>query len=65
LVQAIHLIITRDPALFEADQYLSCYQCNRLRLTADGKRRPCLLSDYEIDLRTPHRRGRAMSEIWG
>ncbi len=40
-----------------------CYQCNRLRLTADGKLRPCLLSDYEIDLRTPLRQGAAMEEI--
>jgi len=28
-----------------------CGTCNRLRLTADGHLRPCLLSDYEIDLR--------------
>jgi cyclic pyranopterin phosphate synthase len=28
-----------------------CFQCNRLRLTADGKLRPCLMSDEEIDLR--------------
>ncbi|NIN63132.1 MAG: GTP 3',8-cyclase MoaA [Anaerolineae bacterium] len=28
-----------------------CYQCNRMRLTADGQLRPCLLSDEEIDLR--------------
>jgi cyclic pyranopterin phosphate synthase len=34
-----------------------CHQCNRLRLTADGHLRPCLLSDYEIDLRTPLREG--------
>lgn len=27
-----------------------CAQCNRLRLTSDGKLRPCLLSDYEVDL---------------
>jgi len=27
-----------------------CDSCNRLRLTANGKLRPCLLSDYEIDL---------------
>jgi len=40
-----------------------CYQCNRLRLTADGKLRPCLLSDYEIDLRTPLRRGATIAEI--
>ncbi|MGA9351454.1 MAG: GTP 3',8-cyclase MoaA [Anaerolineae bacterium] len=40
-----------------------CHQCNRLRLTADGKLRPCLLSDYEIDLRTPLRQGATMEEI--
>ncbi len=32
-----------------------CFKCNRLRLTADGKLRPCLLSDVEVDLR-PHLR---------
>jgi cyclic pyranopterin phosphate synthase len=40
-----------------------CYQCNRLRLTADGRLRPCLLSDYEIDLRTPLRQGAGLTEI--
>jgi cyclic pyranopterin phosphate synthase len=40
-----------------------CYQCNRLRLTSDGKLRPCLLSDHEVDLRGPLRRGAAMEEI--
>jgi cyclic pyranopterin phosphate synthase len=40
-----------------------CYQCNRLRLTADGRLRPCLLSDYEIDLRTPLRQGAGLAEI--
>jgi cyclic pyranopterin phosphate synthase len=34
-----------------------CIQCNRLRLTADGKLRPCLMSDDEIDLHTPLRSG--------
>ena len=34
-----------------------CAQCNRLRLTADGHIRPCLLADEEIDLRTPLRNG--------
>jgi cyclic pyranopterin phosphate synthase len=34
-----------------------CFDCNRLRLTADGRLRPCLLSDYEVDLKTPLRRG--------
>ncbi|MCX7832453.1 MAG: GTP 3',8-cyclase MoaA [Actinobacteria bacterium] len=28
-----------------------CSRCNRLRLTADGKLRPCLFSDIEVDLR--------------
>ena len=28
-----------------------CSECNRLRLTADGKLRPCLFSDREIDVR--------------
>jgi len=40
-----------------------CYQCNRLRLTADGKLRPCLLSDYEIDLRTPLRKGATIEDV--
>ena len=40
-----------------------CYQCNRLRLTADGKLRPCLLSDEEIDLREPLRRGASDAEM--
>ena len=34
-----------------------CVRCNRLRLTADGKLRPCLLDDYEIDLKSPLRSG--------
>jgi cyclic pyranopterin phosphate synthase len=40
-----------------------CYRCNRLRLTADGQLRPCLLSDYEIDLRTPLRQGADVAQI--
>jgi len=34
-----------------------CGSCNRLRLTADGKIRPCLFSESEIDLKTPMRAG--------
>ena len=34
-----------------------CAQCNRVRLTADGKLRPCLFSDLEFDVRTPLRSG--------
>jgi len=40
-----------------------CYQCNRLRLTADGKLRPCLLNEQEIDLRTPLRNGATKEEL--
>lgn len=32
-----------------------CDACRRLRLTADGKVRPCLLSDREIDIKRPLR----------
>ena len=34
-----------------------CLTCNRLRLTADGQLRPCLMADGEADLRTPLRTG--------
>ncbi len=32
-----------------------CSRCNRVRLTADGKLRPCLFSDMEFDIREPLR----------
>lgn len=34
-----------------------CQNCNRLRLTSDGKLRNCLFSDAEIDIKTPLRQG--------
>jgi len=34
-----------------------CGECNRLRLTADGRLRPCLFSDNELDVRTVLRTG--------
>ena len=40
-----------------------CIKCNRLRLTADGKLRPCLLSDYEVDLKGPLRNGASLDEL--
>jgi len=40
-----------------------CRACNRLRLTADGKLRPCLFSDTEIDLREPLRQGATADDI--
>ena len=34
-----------------------CSDCNRIRMTADGKLRTCLFSLNETDLRTPMRTG--------
>jgi cyclic pyranopterin phosphate synthase len=42
-----------------------CPSCNRLRLTADGCLRPCLLSDIEVDLRGSLRRGAGKNEMRG
>jgi cyclic pyranopterin phosphate synthase len=40
-----------------------CDFCNRLRLTADGRIKPCLLSNIEFDIRTPMRRGASDEEL--
>jgi GTP 3',8-cyclase len=40
-----------------------CVQCNRLRLTADGKLRLCLLNEDEIDLKEPLRSGASVEEL--
>lgn len=40
-----------------------CVRCNRLRLTADGQLRPCLLCDDELDLRNLLRQGADAEEI--
>jgi cyclic pyranopterin phosphate synthase len=40
-----------------------CDSCRRLRLTADGKIRPCLLSDTEIDIKSPLRGGCSDREL--
>ena len=40
-----------------------CRSCNRLRLTADGHLRACLLLDDEIDLRLPLRSGCTNSDL--
>ncbi|HDQ04594.1 MAG TPA: GTP 3',8-cyclase MoaA [Deltaproteobacteria bacterium] len=40
-----------------------CATCNRLRLTADGKLRSCLLSDDEIDLKGQLRRNCTDAEL--
>ncbi|MBI4848353.1 MAG: GTP 3',8-cyclase MoaA [Nitrospirae bacterium] len=40
-----------------------CGFCNRLRLTSNGKIRPCLFSKVEIDIKTPMRNGASDDEI--
>jgi GTP 3',8-cyclase len=40
-----------------------CGDCNRIRLTADGKLRTCLFSMHETDLREPMRAGASDAEI--
>ncbi len=40
-----------------------CKECNRLRLTADGKLRPCLFSETEIDLKPALRNSGPDEEI--
>ncbi len=40
-----------------------CADCNRIRLTAEGKLRTCLFSLHETDLREPLRAGVADSEL--
>ncbi|MDA8217353.1 MAG: radical SAM protein, partial [Dehalococcoidales bacterium] len=40
-----------------------CFQCNRLRLTADGRLRPCLLRQDEVDLRAALRAGAGVEKV--
>jgi cyclic pyranopterin phosphate synthase len=40
-----------------------CADCNRIRLTADGKLRTCLFSIHETDLRAPLREGASDAEL--
>lgn len=40
-----------------------CETCNRIRLTCDGKLRPCLLNDIEFDLLSPIRMGAGDNDI--
>lgn len=40
-----------------------CSRCGRLRLTADGRLRLCLLHDDEVDLLTPLRRGASYDQL--
>ena len=40
-----------------------CGACNRLRLTARGTLRPCLLGPLEIDIKTALRRGASLKTL--
>lgn len=40
-----------------------CSSCNRLRMTCDGRLRPCLFSETEVDVKSAIRSGIADSEI--
>jgi cyclic pyranopterin phosphate synthase len=40
-----------------------CNKCNRLRLTASGHLRPCLLADHQEDLKGPLRKGCSDQEL--
>jgi len=40
-----------------------CSRCNRMRLTPDGKLRPCLLGEDEIDLKMPLRNNATMDKL--
>ena len=41
----------------------SCEMCNRLRVTAEGKLRPCLFSEIEFDIKTALRASNAKDEV--
>ena len=40
-----------------------CSDCNRIRLTADGKMKNCLFANSETDLLTPFREGREINNL--
>ena len=40
-----------------------CNRCTRMRLTPDGRLRPCLLGENEIDLKTPLRNNAPMHKL--
>jgi cyclic pyranopterin phosphate synthase len=41
-----------------------CGDCNRVRLTADGRLRTCLFGTHEVDLRGPLRRGEPLLPLF-
>ncbi len=48
---------------YAAERPLPCIECNRLRLTADGKLKPCLFSDLEIPVDFNHIRESLLKAI--
>jgi cyclic pyranopterin phosphate synthase len=40
-----------------------CSDCNRIRVTADGKMMNCLFANSETDLLTPMRNGEEMNDL--
>jgi cyclic pyranopterin phosphate synthase len=50
---------------YAAERPLRCSECNRIRLTADGKLKPCLFSDLEIPLDFSNLRESLISAIQG
>ncbi len=69
-LEEVSRIETRGPATYarlpkaqgrigfiSAVSHSFCSTCNRLRLTADGKLRACLLAEHEIDIKGPVRNG--------
>ncbi len=49
--------------LISAMSHHFCSECNRLRLTASGSLRTCLMSDNSEDLKTPMRKGCSDEEL--
>jgi len=43
--------------------HLMCSSCNRLRLTADGRLRPCLFSNVEVNIKRAMRKGASREEL--
>ena len=41
-----------------------CAECNRVRLTADGRLRTCLFGDHEVNLRDPYRKGEKLEPLF-
>lgn len=50
---------------YEAERPLPCHLCNRLRVTADGKIKPCLFSDTEIPIDFSDIKGTLLQAVGG